>query len=173
MKNEFGVIQELGGWTHPGSSKIFRTEADAINDYFNAGASRRRQYDKALNKLKSMKISYDDIYGGGQSHGFIREVDEYDSDSSGGGFYQAFSDIWTDGTSQTGDYHTSYRTLGWLFAHRYDPDMPGLRNLVNALIQEYPPDKDPVLAYALQTLDAFTDEYWINELGWMDEFDYE
>jgi hypothetical protein len=169
MKNDFGVIQELGGWTHPGSSTIFKTEEEAINDYANAGKTRRHQYNKAIARLKNMKISYDDIYAGGQSHGFINEIKDYDDDSSGGGFYQAFAHIWTDGTSPTGNYHTSYRTLGWLFAHRYDPDMPGVRNLVKSLIIENSPDKDPVLAYALQTLDTFSDEYWITELDEYEE----
>lgn len=161
IKNEYGIIEELGGFTIPGSNKLFKTFEEA---YAYASQYGRTKRTRAIDKLANIKITYDDIYAGGESHGFIPAEDiEYDADTSGGGFYQAFSGIWTSDTSPTGDAHTAYRTLGWLFQHQYDTqNYSGLRSLIDALKQETTETKDPVLNYALEVLDNLSDDYWQN-----------
>ena len=168
MTNDYGIIYELGGYTIPGSSSFFQTEAAAIK-YAQSMGKKRTQYRlNAIERMKNIEITYDDLYSGG--NGFIESKDiEYESDTAGGGFFQAYSGIWTNSTSNTGDYHTASRTLGWLFAHRYDSEMPGVRALIDKLKYETTDDKDPVLNYALNVLSNFSDEYWQNEYSRYEE----
>lgn len=161
IKNEYGIIAELGGFTIPGSNKFFKTFEEA---YAYASQYGRTKRTRAIDKLANIKITYDDIYDGGESHGFITAIDtiDYNGNTFGGGFYQAFSDIWTNGTSPTGDYHTAYRTLGWLFSHRGVEDYEGVESLIQKIKEETTEAKDPVLNYALEVLDNLSDDYWQN-----------
>ena len=150
--NGYGVIEELGGFTRPGSNRIYKTKEQAEKAAKRYFYSRKTQ--RAIKKLMNMTITYSDIYNKVVSW---QDTIEYDAPTTGGGFYQGWSDIWSHA-----DYQNSSRTLGWLFSHMNDNDKPGLRSLVDAIYQEYSLS-DPDLAYAITVLDNI-DESYFNEV---------
>lgn len=128
----YGVIRELGGYTRPGSTRIYesREQAEKVaKRYIN-------KTERVIKKLKDIKIAYGDIYGNIVTW---RETADYSGSESGGGFYQAFNDIWS-----TADPRSTSRTLGWLFDHMNDTDKPGIKNLIKSISEEL---SDPFTDY--------------------------
>lgn len=160
MKYEkFIDINDDGTYSIPFSTKKYITKRSAnaaISFYVstsgisgNNGIARAKK--ASLEKVLNMRITYDDIYKGSDSHGFIgwNETIDYNGESSGGGFYRAFDGIWDK--LNDGPRSNVYRTIGFLFYYRDDK---GIKNLIDAIGKNIPNSIYDVLVNSLNNMDS-------------------
>lgn len=156
MKYEkYITTNDDGTYSIPFTSKVYSSKKAA-----NAAASfyitqpdsyiKRRALSKNIGNILNIRITYDQIYAGGDSAGFINwtETIDYNSDTAGGGFYRAFDSIWDDLSNGNMARNSVYRTLGYLYYHSRDD--VGIRALIDEIGQNIP---DSAYDFAIQILD--------------------
>lgn len=138
------------------SYKSMRAANAAASFYINQPNNyiKRLALSKNINNILNIRITYDQIYKGGESGGFIdwTETIDYSSDNAGGGFYRAFDGIWDKLSDGNAPRSNVYRTLGYLYYHRDDQ---GIRSLIDEIAQNIP---DSNYDFAIQILDNMGDD---------------
>lgn len=134
---DFITANADGTFSIPFSDKTYksmRAANAAASFYINQPDSyiKRLALSKNINSILNIHITYDELYKGQNSQGFIdnRDITSDTPDTAGGGFYTAFSGIWNH---MEKGRDSVYRTIGYLF---YNRDKIGVNALIDAIGKE-------------------------------------